>query len=172
MRRLGTMAIAALLVAGCGAAAENIAEEAIEQAAEQSGGAADVEFDVDAETGEVNVSGQTEEGDLNYSVGGGEIPDGFTIPVMDGGEVLSSASQESGDTAAYAVSLQFPRDSYEDVVAYYEDYVSSLDGDTQRSETSGSGLTSTQWVNNGSEVLISVTQTDDATNVALNQGFG
>lgn len=106
----------AFVMGACQAASENLAEQIIEQS---SGGEGDV--DVDLNTGQVSI--ETDDGSV--TVGGGEVPDGFPIPLPDGGGVQSTF--QSGGNAS--VTLQYSGDRFDELVAFYEDWVAGQPGE-------------------------------------------
>ncbi len=120
MRRFVLIAALALIAAACGSAAETIAE----QVAENNPGIEN--FDIDPDTGEATVEFTDDEGGGSLTFGGGEIPDGFPIPIPDGGEILSSASQAS----LQLVTLTYPIDRYDGLVEFYQDWLDGTDGET------------------------------------------
>lgn len=91
---------AALALAGCGDAAEEAAEQAIEA---QGGG--DVE--IDAEGGEFSVEG---EDGSKFSVGSDELPDDFPtdVPIPEGATVESSSTVQTDGKAGWFVALTYP----------------------------------------------------------------
>ena len=149
MRRLAVLvAIVALLAAACQAASEQLTEQIIEQSA---GGDADVDLDLD--TGRVSV--QTEDGSI--TVGGGEVPAGFPVPFPDGGSVQSVFQSDDGAS----VSMAYPRDRYEDLVAYYTDWVAGQGGEWSTSSFTndtgdGDAIRGTSWWQ-GSDLNLGVT---------------
>lgn len=149
MKRIAIiLAVVALVATACGAATEELTEQLIEQS---GGGNADV--DVDLDSGQVNV--QTEDG--SFSVGGGEIPDGFPVPFPDGGKVQSVFTSDG----AAAVSLAYPRDRYDELVAYYEDWVAGQGGEWSTSsftndDGSGGQMRGHSWWQ-GADINLGVT---------------
>lgn len=124
MRRIiPIVCVVALGIAACGAANERLTEEIIEQA-----GGGDADVDLDLESGEVSV--ETDEG--SFTIGGGEIPDGFPVPFPDGGTVQSVL--ESGGSAG--VSVAYPGERLDELVSYYDDWVAGQPGEWQSSEFS------------------------------------
>jgi hypothetical protein len=126
-----------LVLAACGSSAdelgERIAEEAIEDEFE-----GDVDVDIDEGGGEISI--ESDEGSLTF--GGGEVPEGLDIPLLDGGEVVTSIDNTSGDTVMQAASLQYGPGAYEELVGFYTDWVGDIEA--TRQETSGEQA-STFW---------------------------
>jgi hypothetical protein len=130
----------ALVATSCGAAADKLSEEAVERALESAGGG-DVELDVSGEGDEFTVNVESEDG--TFSVGSDvEIPSELQIPAPDGGSAISAGTQND---AAY-VSIMYPIDRFDEIVAFYDDWTSGtgdewdtstasfdMDGQTQRS---------------------------------------
>lgn len=171
MRRVG-LALLVVLATACGAIGENLAEEMIEQSAEAGGG--DVNIDIDDE-GQVSMSGSGPEGEqFDMTMGGGEIPDDFPIPVMDGGTVIAVNSMSSGDESSTGVSIEYPADAFDQLVDFYQDYVDGLGNeDIQRSESSTAEFKSVSWFSNDGQFNIGVNSWADQemTSVNLNSGF-
>lgn len=118
MRRLGVlMAVAALVVTACGAAAEKVGEELAENIIETDDGVSKVDIDEDGE--KVTVEFESEDGGGSIVVGGGEVPAGLPIPVPNGGEVGTSMEQGSG----FMVVLFYPIDEFDDLEEFYSDWV-------------------------------------------------
>lgn len=142
------IAMLAIVASACAAANEELAEQIIERS---GGGEADVDLDLD--TGQVSV--ETEEG--SFSVGGGEIPDGFPVPFPDGGSVQSVFTS---DTAA-SVSLAYPKDRFDELVAYYEAWTADQGGEWSTSsftndDGSGGVIRGHSWWQ-GADVNLGVT---------------
>ena len=127
MKRLaiGLMA-GALLLTACQAASETLTEKALEQIDGVDG------VDIDVDSGEVSL--ETEDGKI--TIGGGEVPDDFGIPLPGGDyEVLSVfTSDESAN-----VSLAYPGADYDAVVAHFEDWTSSQPEEWSTATSSFSG---------------------------------
>jgi hypothetical protein len=146
------VALLALVVAACGGGdslAENLTERAIEQA---GGGNVDVDFDENGDDFEVNV--QTDEGSM--TIGGGEIPDGLTVPLPDGGDVQSSITMNNDLT----VSLAWPTSEYEPLVSYYDDWTGGEAQEFDRSsstfETDDGVFRTTTWYSSDRNISIVV----------------
>lgn len=154
MRRLTVLILAATVVlTGCQSASEVLTEQIIEQAE----GVDNVE--IDADTGQIKV--ETDDGSL--SIGGGELPDDFAVPVPDGGEVMSTFSSPEGAS----VSLVYPIDRYDELVMFYSDWTASQPGEwnsgSSTFESGGQTIRTSSWFGyTGSEdVNIAVTDCVD-----------
>lgn len=127
MRRLVGFCVLALVLVACGNAAETIAERAIEA---DSGGDVDVDFSNDGET--VSVEFDDEDGGGSATFGGGDVPDGFPIPVPNGGEVIQVVETPEQTV----VAIQWPMSEFDSLVEVYTDFFSDF-GDAQFAEGSG-----------------------------------
>lgn len=133
---LVTLGAAGLVLAACGSESvgEKVAEKAIEQSA---GGDADVEvgddgsFSFESDDGSVsvdedgNVKIEGQDGSYSLDSQSGELPDDFPdVPLPDGFEVQSSATQNSGDEVVHNVGGTVdgdPADVYEALLEQYGD---------------------------------------------------
>ena len=151
MKRIAIAFVAlALILTACQSVSENIAENIVEKVAEQADGVGDVDFDI--ESGEVSI--ETDEGSM--TIGGGEIPDGFTIPAPDGYAVTSVFTSDG----SAAVSLAYDNGSYADIEAFYDDWTSGQSAEWSKS-TSSIGteegtLDSANWSDNEGGSFISI----------------
>ena len=130
MRRILVLVVAVLLVAACGNAAEEVAERAIEAG---GGGDVDIEFDEDGETGEFVI--ESDEGTQTISVGADELPDGLTVQVPDGYEILASSSFASDEESLISVSLHYPESELESLIQHFDDLFDGVD-EVSKVETS------------------------------------
>lgn len=126
------MVVVLLMVAaaGCGNAAEEVLEQAIENQIEDEGGSGDVDIDLDEDEGVVSI--ETEEG--SFQIGGGEIPDDFLLPIPNYIDVEMVSSQ-TGDFAGATVALTFDGDDFEDVISLYEDFFTDEGWEFSRTDT-------------------------------------
>lgn len=145
MRQILVLVIAVLLVASCGNAAEEVAERAIEAG---GGGDVDVEFDEDGDTGEIVF--ETDEGTQTLNVGGGELPEGLTVPVPDGYEVLASSTFESDEESLISATLHYPESELESLIEHFDDL---FEGDDEVSKVETSLETGRQILWLGAESL-------------------
>lgn len=109
MRRRWTtlIAVSALTVAACSGG------DTAEQILESQEGVEDVEIDEDS--GEVSV--ETDDGSV--TVGGGDIPDDFPVPVPSGGEVIAVAESPDGGN----LLAEWAGASFTDIEGFYEDWI-------------------------------------------------
>lgn len=142
--------ILGMLSTGCGAAAENIAEniteEAIEQEMESSGGNVDVDIDEDGGYS-VSVEGEDESGSFQSGTGA-TIPEEFPLPYPGGGTVVLSMVQTEGDQTASSATLQYGAGSFDDIVSFYDDHFANQD--VQRTEVSGDSQSVSWYQEDGS----------------------
>jgi hypothetical protein len=125
MKRFGIVLIAlALLLTACQTAAENLTEQILEQAG-------DGDVDIDLDTGEVSL--ETDEGSV--TIGGGELPSDFPIPIPDGYQVTSVFTADD----AASVGLAYPAGDYDAIVAFFDDWTSSQSEEWSNSTSSISG---------------------------------
>ena len=120
------LAIVALVVTACGGVdeiSEGIAERALESAGE---GDVDVDFSTDEDGFSASV--ETDEG--SFAIGGAaEVPAGLEMPVPDGGNATASGT----DASSIFVSLVYPGDRYDEIVATYESWTASNGEEWQKS---------------------------------------
>ena len=151
MKRIAIGLVAsALALTACQGASEVIAE----QIAEQTDGVDNVE--IDADTGEVKI--ETDEGDI--TIGGGEIPDDFPVPVPDGGEVMTVFASPDGGS----VTVSYAIDRYDDLVSYYNDWTNGQPGEwnlNTATYTAGDQTTrSTSWFGTTANEDVAITVVD------------
>lgn len=106
-RPVVALSVLALALTGCGGVSENIAERALEEAAEAGGeGDVDVDIDLDGEDGG-GISIDSEDGTASVDIGGGELPDDWPsdVPVIDG-EIITAASSETGSESFWSATIQ------------------------------------------------------------------
>lgn len=145
MKRVLSLAVVMVLTA-CSGVSENVAENALEAAIEDElGGDASVQLDDDS------VQIQTEDGSQSIGIGGGaEVPEGFPIPIPDGGTVSYSFTDSAAGTSV--VIVDYPASALEEIVAEMEDYFSAY-SDVQTVQMSNP----TQYIWNTSDGSQSVT---------------
>ena len=88
-----------------------------EQIIESQEGVGNVE--IDEEDGTVKLEIEDEEGDVSAVFGGGDVPNGFPIPIADGGTVIAVIEQQSDST----VSLSYDSADYDTIKAFYEEWI-------------------------------------------------
>lgn len=139
--RVGCILVAAMLASGCSAIADKAGEKIAEKGIEAGGGGdAEINFDDD---GDGSISMESSEG--SFSMGGGEIPDGFPeeVPLPDGFEVESAMAIGSDEVnQIYTLSLK-GEGSGDDADALAEDLQS-------RAEDAGFTITSTSSMDSDS----------------------
>ena len=142
--------VIAVAATGCAKAAEKVSEKVAEKALEQSGGG---NVDIQQSGDETVIKVETEEGTM--VLGGGDLPEGLTVPVRDGGEVTASFSTPDGKT----VSLAYPKGDYDDIVKFYEDWAASgnFEKSSFNTESDGTTLRSTSWYSDDGNTSVSVT---------------
>lgn len=173
MRTITTsMAVLVVFAAGCDMIAEQVAEEAVEQAA---GGEGEVNLDMDEEGGSISV--ETSEGTMSFG-GGGELPASFPedLPLPEGDyQVASSFEQSGGDGSDLQMQTAvMTTAAYDDVVAHFEGALADADWEVQDTRTmSMDGLQSTTFVavkgDQGANVSITQAEEDE---VLVNYGVG
>ena len=150
----------ALVATSCGAAAEKLSEEAAERALESASGG-DVELDVSGEGDDFTVNVESEDG--SFAVGSDvEIPSELQIPVPDGGNATTAGTQDG----AVFVSITYPIDRYDELVAFYDDWTSGTgdewDSSTSTFEMDGQTQRSASWAESGVGSYIAVNDCLDA----------
>ncbi len=135
-----------LALPGCGSVTDRLAEEAVEEAT-------GVEVDADGETvtlegpdgsivvdgdGEtVTIEGSNGDGGERVSISAnGELPDGFDLPIPDGGLLVSTSTVDSDGRSASQVFLEFPADDLERVASFYDEHFEGVEG-VNRIDASG-----------------------------------
>lgn len=94
-----TIAVSALVLTGCGQAAEELAEEAVKQ-----GGGGDVEIDADGDS--VKIEGE----DGSISIGKDELPENFPseVSLPDGGTIESATSITDNKKDGWFLQVTYP----------------------------------------------------------------
>lgn len=121
-------------------------EELAERILESQEGVGDVEIDQDS--GQIRVEGEDGEGG-SFSIGGGEVPDGFPIDIPGGGEVQSVVDTERESV----VALHYDG-GFDDIKSFYEDWASSNGEVVNTSETSNPP--SASWIVEDGEAQYSI----------------
>ena len=106
-----------MVITGCGDASEELTERIIES----QEGVGNVEIDEDGESVTIEIENEDGGGSINIG-GGGSLPDGFPIPVPDGGEVVASFSGEGDEGTSYNAVLLYPADAFDEMKAFYQDW--------------------------------------------------
>ena len=138
----------ALIVAACGGAAEVVNEQLLESIE----GVENVEINQDDGTFEFTI----EEDGETITIGGGEVPEGLTVPVPNGGQVVGAASSDTD----ISVSLMFPGDQYEDLVAQYQSWADGSGQEVAKSESTyesdGTEIRNVSWSTDDGSVFVTV----------------
>jgi hypothetical protein len=138
----------ALLAAACGGAGEVVNEQLLESIE----GVENVEINQDDGSFEITI----EEDGESITIGGGEIPEGLTVPVPSGGDVVGAASSDTD----ISVSLMFPGDQYDDLVAQYQSWADGSGEEVAKSESTydsdGTEIRNVSWSTNSGSVFVTV----------------
>jgi hypothetical protein len=155
-KTLIALASAGLMLAGCGSAAENLAEEAIES---ETGAEVDIDDDsiviesddgtieIDSSDDGVSISGTGDDGeDITIEMGGTEVPADFPMPIYTPSEVTHVSSFDMGSAVSYSVTLEIEPGDAADAVTFYRDWYESEQMNMSSSDTmvigEGDGITS------------------------------
>lgn len=174
MRKLVVIVALGLVVASCGRVAqkvtENVAEKVAEKTAEQAAGdSGDANVDINQDEGTVNIQVEEDGKKGSLTIGGNEVPADFPIPLPDGGEVIAVIDTTQDGKRATTVSLTYPADRWDELVAFFQDWADGLPGDTQVTVTTGS-IQSASFFNDEAEVGVGLTVTGDVINVVATSG--
>ncbi len=142
MKKLTLLLVSVLALSACGsdadttnAPSDNDVADQIEDAIEdQSDG--DVDVDIDDITGDTVVQFETEDGEGSV-VAGGDIPDGWPIPIPSGGEVHGNLAVSEGDVSSGMVTVGYAPERFDELVSFYEEFFSQY-SDTSKYSQSGS----------------------------------
>ncbi|HRW36889.1 MAG: hypothetical protein KDB04_09120 [Acidimicrobiales bacterium] len=153
---LATSATALLLLAGCGAAADKVAEKATEKAIEsQTGG----NVDLDADDGSFTI--ETDEG--TYSSGTGKAPDSWPddVPLPDGLEVQVGTESDTADGRLVSI-IGTVSSTPDEVLADMKDALADWEISDEVTVTGSQGATtSAQFERDGRRVTFTATAGDD-----------
>ena len=155
MKSLIAFVVLALIVVGCGNAAEEIAERAAEAG---SGGDADVELDLDDDGGGQIVI-ETDDGTQTVDLGADELPDGLETPFLDGYEVVSTTKLAQGEDVAITATVNYPGRDIDEFVAFYDDYFSGVDG-ISRTDNTLEGARQVFWIAQNAAQTVTVIERD------------
>jgi hypothetical protein len=171
-------AAGALLLAGCGAASEKLAEEATERAIESQGGG-NVEIDTDGD-GSINIETDEgtysadgegnfnlETGDGSFSAGSGSMPDGWPddVPLPDDFEVITGSTMDNSEgtvLSATGTSSTPAADVVDDMKAALDDW--TVSGESN-SNSNGVATASAQFETDGRQLSVYATEVDGETTV-------
>jgi hypothetical protein len=155
---IALVAVLAFVAASCGAAADKISEQAAQQAAEkliEAGTDGDVSVDISGDGEDASVKIETEDGSMSFGVGT-EMPDGLTIPVPDGGTVQTAIASDD----VVLASLYYDQGRYDEIVGFYEGWVSKDGGDWQKQSmdatTDDGTIRTTMWFEDDGGGIITV----------------
>jgi hypothetical protein len=116
---------------------------------------------------EGNVTVESEGGDQQISFGtNAEIPAEFPLPIAPGGTVAFSMSTTEGST----YTITYPKDSFDQLVAMYTEFMDTTTGEQSVSNGSTDGY---KWFNmfitreDGVSLSASLSQSDEETVVSL-----
>ena len=166
----------ALLVAACSSASDVVADNVTEQLIE-AGVEGDVDVDISGDGEDMSINIESEDGDVSIDVSGdgddatiemesedgsiafgagSEMPESFTIPVPDGGDVTTSVEMEEGAM----VVVTYPKGDFDAIVAFYDDWTAGsgedFDKQTMSFDTGGVDQRSTTWIGTGTDTFVSV----------------
>ncbi|MFO7929639.1 MAG: hypothetical protein R6U35_08230, partial [Candidatus Humimicrobiaceae bacterium] len=114
---------------------------------------------------------KTEEGEVTYSEGGTELPEGFpnAVPVYPDLNIVSSSSFKEEGSQAYTVMGSYTGNG-EDVFNWYKDQLASWDIESEQSTDLGEeGLFYTINASSGNYTLnVTVTESEGENAVLLN----
>ncbi len=110
LRHLALAGALGALATGAACSSEDLADRVAEGIAERATDE-DVDFDIDSESGQVNVS--TPDGD--FSLGSDELPEGFPseVPLPEGLSIVTSMRMGESDTTAFTIVGQVDRSAAE-----------------------------------------------------------
>jgi hypothetical protein len=131
-----------------------------EQILESQEGVGDV--DINENNGSVQIELEGEDGETAV-IGGGEVPEGFPIPVPDGGTVAAVFTQDSDAT----VTLSYPASEYDSLVATYQSFVDGTGGDVNTFTSSDPESITWTVTTSDASYNISVTEGDPDVTVFL-----
>lgn len=150
-----------LALAGCGSAAENLTERAIEEA---GGGQVDVEMDEDG--GSFSVQGEDGEGSYQVS-GDGSMPDDWPedIPLPDG-QVMGSSSFSDDNGEFLGLQLRV-ESSPEETIATVEGGLQDAGWEEQSRFEQDSGVTVQYVKDQNRAVSISVSEAEGGASLSV-----
>lgn len=132
-----------------------------EQVLEGQEGIENVEIDEDSGEVKIEVQGDGDEGG-SFIIGGGDVPDGFAIDVMGGGEVEGVFQQPGSDSVSLVYSA-----SFDEVKKFYEDWVANS-GFAETYKLESSDPKQINWaLTDGEAATYSVTVSEGSGEVAV-----
>ena len=126
-------------------------------------------IEIDEEDGTVKIEVSDDEGGGSISIGSGEVPDGFPIPVPDGGTVMAVIVQGSNGT----VSLSYEGADYDNVKSFYENWIDSLGVEVVNKFESSSPKSISWGLENGDDtynITVAESGEDTFVNLVATQG--
>ncbi|MBK6858286.1 MAG: hypothetical protein IPG97_17475 [Microthrixaceae bacterium] len=149
-------AVVALILSGCGAAAEKAGEKATEQILEeQIGGNVDIDT-----AGDGSVEIETEEGSASF--GTGEVPEDWPefLELPDDLEIQSGTTIDASDGRLVTI-VGITDETPEDVLARYKDVLADWEISGESTSTGGgSTITGAQWENGEERVTLAASDTE------------
>ncbi len=144
--------IVPLLLAMCLAlsACGSIAEFAVEEVTEEAIGA-EIETDADGnitlESDEATVVFGAEEGSMSIESDEGsfemnsdnELPEGFPVPVPDGGTVVQSINFTGDDGVVFQALINYPLSEYDRIADFYTNHFDGIEDSTRLEMTQNGG---------------------------------
>jgi hypothetical protein len=152
-------------LASCGAVtenvAENLAETAVERAIESETGES-VDFDIDASGDSMVMNIETPDGTQEMTFGGGEIPEGFPLPLPDGATVQSVVT--AGEAGAF-VTATAPASEFDAIVDLYESFFADFDD-----VITTSGPEQASWASESATGFVAITLSGEETVITATAG--
>lgn len=145
MKYVSALLLSVLLaaLAGCGAAgkaAEDAAAAAAQRAIEQTTGVS-----VDQKNNSVTIKGQDGKQMTITANEEGKLPEGFPIPVFQGGKVTASATMNTDNKKSWTAEIEFEATA-KAVGDYYEKMIKERGMKVTRSDSTDGGFTSVTLV--------------------------
>jgi hypothetical protein len=161
---LAATSLAALLVTGCGAAAEKAGEKLTEEAIEsQTGGNVDIDT-----SGDGSVEIETEDGSMSF--GSGDVPAEWPeeIPLPEDLEIQSDATMDGSDGRLVSI-VGLTDETPEAILATLKEALADWEISGESTTTSSDGsLTGAQWERDGRRVTFAATSgTEGQTTLTL-----
>lgn len=160
-----------LVAAAAGCSAEKLADRASEKAAEkiiESAGGEDVDIDIDDDSGEATF--RSADGSM-FSVGGGELPDGWPdeVPLPDGFTLEGSFSGSDGDKSTFNVTGSLTGDAAEEFNRIADAFTGAgwTEENRSTSNSGGSTMASATYSNSTWTVSLLVTGEDGEDGVGV-----
>lgn len=139
-KTVSSLGVAVLLLTGCGGSDSSsdpstpVATADDQQASE--GSVAELSADDPTTTDEFTMTFDGDDGTATATLGG-DIPEGFPLPVPDGASVGSSFGIEDENGTMYSVVLSAPERDFETIAALYEGFLNDEGFEVDRQNVSG-----------------------------------